>query len=128
MIYSCGKRLFRHHNLSLLLPSYIAVSIRELENILFSAIVTSSNSSNIDSSQNINMVIDLLENLFDIGENYDKVRDRSLEMSAYKPRFPSISSSKYDEEYHIQVKRESNRIVEDEPVNSIGSICIEYVT
>ena len=101
MIYSCGKRLFRHHNLSLLPPSYIAAPIRELENISFSAIITSSNSSNMDSSQDINMVIDPLENLFDICENYDKVRGCSLEMSAYKPRFSSISSSECDEEYHI---------------------------
>ena len=82
----------------------------------------------MDSSQDINMVIDPLENLFDIGDNYDEVRGRSLEMSAHKPRSSSISSSKCDEEYHIQVKRESDRMVEDEPVNSIGSICIKYAT
>ena len=82
----------------------------------------------MDSSQDINMVIDPLENLFDIGDNYDEVRGRSLEMSAHKPRSSSISSSKCDEEYHIQVKRESDRMVEDESVNSIGSICIKYAT
>ena len=88
----------------------------------------SSNSSNIDSSQDINIVIDPLENLFDIGDNCDKVRGHSLEISAHKPRFLSISLSNYDEEYYIWVKRESDRMVKDEPVNSIGSICIKYVT
>jgi len=105
----------------------MAVLIRELGNISSSAIVMSSNSSNIDSSQDINMVIDPLENLFDIGDNYDEVRDCSFKMSAHKPRFLSILLSECDKEYHIQVKKESNRMVEDEPVNSIGSICIKYV-
>jgi len=74
------------------------------------------------------MVINPLENLFDIGDNYDEVRGRSLEMSTHKPRFPLILLSECNKEYHIQVKRESDRIVEDEPVNSISSICIRYVT
>jgi len=75
--------------------------IRKLGNILSSTIVTSSNSSIMDSSQDINMVINLLENLFDIGDNYDEVRGRSLEISAYKPRSLSILPSKCDKEYYI---------------------------
>jgi len=102
--------------------------IRKLGNILSSIIVTSSNSSIMDSSQDINMVINLLENLFDIDDNYDEVRGCSLEISAYKPRSLSILPSKCDKEYYIRVKRESDRMMENEPVNSIGSICIEYIT
>ena len=75
--------------------------IRKLGNILSSTIVTSSNSSIMDSSQDINMVINLLENLFDIGDNYDEVRGRSLEISAHKPRSLSILPSKCDKEYYI---------------------------
>ena len=39
-----------------------------------------------------------------------------------------MSSSEYNEEYHICVKRESNRMVEDEPANSLGSFSLEYIT
>jgi len=65
----------------------------------------------MDSSQDINIVIDFLEDLFDIGDNYDEIRGCSLKISVHKPRSPLISSSKCDKEYHIQVKRESNRMV-----------------
>ena len=100
--------------------------IRELGNITLSAITTSSNTSNMASSQDINMVVNLLDNLFDIGNNYNKVRSHSLEMSAHRSRFPLILSSECNEEYHIHVKRESNKVDENEPVNSIGSISIKY--
>jgi len=82
----------------------------------------------MDSSQDINMVINPLENLFDIGDNYDEVRGCSLEMSAHKPRSLSILLSKCDKECYIPVKRESDRMVENELVNFIGSICIKCVT
>jgi len=36
--------------------------------------------------------------------------------------------SKCNEEYHICVKRESDRIDEDKPITSVGSIQIEYVS
>jgi len=45
----------------------------------------------------------------------------------YKLRSPSISSSKYSEEYHVHVKRRSNRMDKDEPVGTIDSIKLEYV-
>ena len=78
------------------------------------------------SSQDINMVVNPLDNLFDIDNNYDEVRGCLLEMSAHRPRSPLILSSEYNEEYHIHVKRESNKVDENEPVNSIGSISIKY--
>ena len=114
--------------LSLLPLSCIVAPIRELGNITLSTIVMSSNTSNIASNQDINMVIDPLDNLFDISNNYDEVRGCSLDVSIHRPRSPSISLSEGGKEYHICVQRESDRMDKDEPVNSIGSICVEYVT
>jgi len=85
-------------------------------------------SLNSASSQDINMVIDPVDTLFDLDNNYDEVRGHSLDLSIHRLRFPSMSSSEYDEEYHICVKRESNRMVEDEPANSLGSFSLEYIT
>ena len=85
-------------------------------------------SLNSASSQDINMVIDPIGTLFDLDNNYDEVRGHSLDLSIHRLRFPSMSSSEYDEEYHICVKRESNRMVEDEPANSLGSFSLEYIT
>ena len=102
--------------------------IRELGSITLSATATSSNSSNIALNQNINMVVDPLDNLFDIGNNYDEVRDHSLEMSIHRPRSSLILSSKSSKEYYICVQRESNRMDKDKPINSIGSIYIKYAT
>jgi len=39
----------------------------------------------------------------------------------HRPRSPSISSSKSDEEYHVHVKRDSNRMNENKPVFSVGN-------
>ena len=80
------------------------------------------------SIQDIDMIVDSLDNLFDIGNNFDKVRGCSLVLNAHRPRSPLISSSDYDKEYHIRVKRESDRMDENESVTSVGSIQIEYVT
>jgi len=79
-------------------------------------------------TQNINMVVDPLDNLFDIGDNFDKVRGCSLALSAHRPRSPSISLSKCDKEYHIHVKRDSDKMEEDEPVTSVSSIQVEYTS
>ena len=74
------------------------------------------------------MVVDPISTMFDLNNNYDKVRDHSLDMSAHRPRSPSMSSSECDEEYYVHVKQESDRMVEDKPVNSLGSFSLEYVT
>ena len=68
------------------------------------------------------MVVDSLDNLFDIDDKFDEMRGHSLALSAHRPRSPSIPSSDCDEKYHIWVKRKSNRINEDEPITSVGSI------
>jgi len=74
------------------------------------------------------MSIDPEDNLFDIGNSFEDGRGRSLLLSMHKPRSLSISSSKCSEEYHICVKRNSDRMDEDEPIGSIGNIEVEYTS
>ena len=75
--------------------------IRELGNITFSTATACSTTNNMASIQDIDMVVDPLDNLFDIGDNFDEVRDCSLALSAHRPRSLSISLSDCDKEYHI---------------------------
>ena len=72
----------------------------------------------------IDMAVDSINDLF-IG---DEVRGHSLVLSVYKPRSPSILLSKSDKEYHICVKRDSNRMDEDKLVSSTGNSQDEYMT
>jgi len=85
-------------------------------------------SNNLTPNPDINMVINLLDNLLDIGNSLDSERGCSLSLSMYKLRSSSISLSKCSKEYHIHVKRMSNRIDEDEPVGTIDSIKLEYAS
>ena len=84
-------------------------------------------SDNLTQNSNINMVINPLNNIFDIGSDIKEERGCSLFLSMHKPRFPSISSSEYSKEYHVCVKKKSGRINKDKPVNSISSIKLEYM-
>ena len=70
------------------------------------------------------MAIDFVDDLF----TDNKVRSCSLALSVHKPRSSSISLSKSDEEYHICVKRDSDRMDEDNPVSLIGNSQDEYMT
>ena len=74
------------------------------------------------------MVINPLDNLLDIGNSFNSERGHSLSLSMHKPRSPSISSSECSEEYHVHVKKRSNRMNEDEPVRTIDSIKLEYIS
>jgi len=60
--------------------------IRELGNITLSTTTTCSTTNNIASIQDINMVVDPLDNLFDIGNNFDEIRDHFLALSVHRPR------------------------------------------
>ena len=102
--------------------------IRELVNItpFTSAIANISNNSAPNSD--INMSVDPEDNLFNIGNSFEDGRGYSLSLSMHKPRSSSISSSKCSEEYHICVKRDSDRMDEDEPIGSIGNIEVEYAS
>jgi len=81
------------------------------------------------SNNNINIVVDHLDNLFEkIGDNFDKVRGHSLALSAYCPRTPSLSLSDCNENYTTRIQKESNRMDEDDPVTTSNSVQLEYVT
>ena len=85
-------------------------------------------SNNLTPNSDINMVFDPEDNIYDIGEGFEEERGCSLSFNIQKPRSPSISSSECSKDYHIHVKRMSDRMDKDEPVNSIDSIKIEYVS
>ena len=118
--------------LSLLLPSCMIVPIRDQGNITHSFTTMSFNTLDSVSIQDLNMDIDSVSTMFKLDHNDNEVRGCSLDMSIYRPRFPSISSSECDKEYHICVQRESKKMVEDdnniEPADSIGSIRLKYMT
>ena len=105
----------------------MVVPYREFRNIMLSALTTYSTTNNMASSNDIDMVVNPLDNLFDIGDNFNEVRSRSLALSAHRPKSPSLFSSNCEKEYHIRVKRVCNRMDEDNPVALAGSIQIEYV-
>jgi len=86
------------------------------------------NTDNLTPNPDIDMVIDLMDNLFNIGNSFDNERGCSLSLSMHKPRLSSISSSECSEEYHIHVKNISNRMDKDEPVRFIDSIKLEYMS
>ena len=113
---------------SLLPPSCMVVPYRELRNITLSASTTHFTTNNIASSNDIDMVVNSLDNFFDIGDNFDEVRDHSLVLSTYKLRSPLLSLSDCKEEYHIRIKRKSDRMDEDSSIASADSIQIEYMT
>ena len=104
----------------------MVVSSRELANITLSSTIMANISNNVTPNLDIDMVVNPLDNLFNICDNYNEMRGRSLALSMHKPRSPLISSSKCSEEYHVYIKRESNRMDEDESVNSISSIQVKY--
>jgi len=113
--------------------------IRELVNITHSTTTMANNSCNLKKNMSSNSLkvvfnddIDMVTNpigaMFNLNNNFDKVRGHSLDASTHKPRSPSVSSSESKEEYHVRVQQESNRIDEDEPDNSLGSVKLEYKT
>jgi len=97
---------------------------RELGNITLSDTTTSSTTHNMTPILDFDMAVDSGNDLF----TDEEVRGCSLALSAHRPRTPSMSSSECDEEYHVRVKRRSDRMDEDEPVASVGSIQVEYAS
>ena len=102
----------------------MVVPIRELGNITLSNTTTCSTTLNMAPILNFDIAIDSGNNFF----IDNKMRGYSLALSVYKLRTSSMSSSKCDEEYHIYIKRNSNRMEKDKPVTSIDSIQIEYIS
>ena len=74
------------------------------------------------------MIIDLKDNIFNISNTFEERRSHSLLFSMHKPRSSSISSSKCSEDYHVHVKRDSNKMDKDESISFIGSIKVEYMS
>ena len=64
----------------------------------------SSNSLKVVFNDDINIVTDPIGAMFNLNNNFDEVRDRSLDMSAHKPKSPSVLSSKSEEEYYTCVQ------------------------
>jgi len=87
--------------LSLLPLSCMVAPIRELGNIILSTAITCSTTNNMALIQDIDIVVDLLDNLFDIDNNFDEIRDYSLALNAHKPRSPLISLSDCNEECYV---------------------------
>jgi len=86
------------------------------------------NSLKLVFKEDIDMVTDSIGTMFNLNNNLDEVRDHSLNVSVHRPRFPSISLSKNKKEYYIYVQHESDKMDEDKPINSPGSINLEYAT
>jgi len=101
---------------------------RELANITHISTAMAIVSDNSTPNSDINMVFDPDNNIYDIGEGFKEGRGHSLSSSIHKPRFPSISSSECSEDYHICIQRRSDKMDEDKPANSIGSINVEYTS
>jgi len=104
--------------------------IRELGNFTYSSTAMSQLFSNLVLSQDINMAIDPVEAMFNLNDKFDEVRDHPLDLSIHRPRSLSLLLlvSNCDEEYHVHVQRESNKIDENKPINSSGNVELEYVT
>ena len=106
----------------------MVVPIRDQGNITHFSTTMSSNSLYLIPGQDINIDTDPIKAMFNLDNNLNKMRDHLLNLSIYRPRSPSLSSSECDEEYHIRVKQESNRMDEDKLVNSSSDFSLEYTT
>ena len=75
------------------------------------------------ATEDINIADSVYNNIFDCIGNLSakEVRGCSLDASTHRTRSPLISSSKDSEDYHVQVQRESDKMVKDEPVTSSNS-------
>ena len=106
--------------------------IRDQGNITHSSTTMSFNTLDSIFIQELNMDVDSVSTMFKLDYNDDEVRGCSLDASIHRPRSPLMFSSECDEEYHICVQKESNKMVENdndiEPANSIGNIRLEYAT
>jgi len=102
--------------------------IRELGNITLSTSASHSTTNDMTPIQDNGIVVDLFDNLLGIGDKFDEMRGCSLALSAHRSRSPSMSLSECNKKYHVHVKRDSDRMEENEPVISVGSIQVEYTS
>ena len=78
--------------------------IRDLGNITQPSDIMSSNSLKVVFDDDIDMVTDPIGAMFNLNNNFDEVRGHSLDVSAHKPRSPSVLLSESEEEYHICIQ------------------------
>jgi len=77
--------------------------IRDSGNITTSTAAICPITSNMPSNNNMNMIIDLADDLFEKNCNvHDEVRGCSLAHSAHYPRTLSLSSSECDKDYAMR--------------------------
>jgi len=80
-------------------------------------------------SGDVDIAIDIGNALFNnYCDNYDEVRGQSMSSDKQDTRTLFMSSSKCDEEYVMRVWKESDRMVEDNPVIALDSLQLEYAT
>ena len=86
--------------------------------------------SNLVLSQDIDMVFDSVKAMFNLNNNFNEIRDYSLDLSIYRPRLLSLSLSvsKCDEEYHVCIQRESDKIIKDKSIILSNNFELEYMT
>ena len=73
-------------------------------------------------NNDVEMVNDPIEDLFMKNcDNYDKVRGCTLVSSTHHPRTLFLSLSNSKEDYITRFQRESDRMVEDDPIASTDS-------
>ena len=78
----------------------MVVSLKDTGNKSSSTLVFWITASNMTPINDMNMIIDLVNNLFkDNYNNYDKMRDHFLASNTYCPRTLSLFSSDCDEDY-----------------------------
>ena len=104
--------------------------IRDTRNKFFSTSASNSNNSNMASVYNdVDMVDDYVVNkiIFNTSNSNIEVRGCMLVPSATSYRFISISfSNKSEELYSDHIQRESDRMVQNEPVTTADSFQLEY--
>jgi len=105
----------------------MVVPIRDFGNITTSTTVIYPITSKMPPNNNINIIVDLADNLFEKNcDIHDEVRSCFLVHSVHHPRTLFLSSSKCDKNYAMRVQRESDRIVEDDSVALSNSLLLEY--
>ena len=104
--------------------------IRDQGNIIHSSTIMSFNFLKLILGQDINMDTNPIEAMFNLDNNLDEMRGCSLDLSIHRPRSlsPLLLLSEYEEECHIRVKQESDRMDKDKPVNFSSNFSLEYIT
>jgi len=103
--------------LSLLLPSYMVVPIRDLGNLTSKTLSIHESTLNMTVSNNMDIRIDLFDWLFqDTNNFFDKVWGCSLAQSAHSPKTLSISLRECEESYAEHLEKQNDRMNEDDPI------------